>query len=565
MRRALFCGLAVLLALFAGPKVCRAWTQGDLLARLQTEVDKVLAAGHLMPFRMEYGEGDGAPPGYPPHHVAYHEPWMMMYTLGRAYPYVSSASQAQILAYVHNETVLLAPWGTAAWGASGAYRQGDPAGVPEMDLPAAYLRTGTMLYALWTYGHNTGDWSDVQPQWSNLKTIYTQLLSGRHTYELLSGALAMSNLAQQFGDTAAKTQYDGDVATLETEGLNFDTFRANAHLDYSGQSNWFRETAGLAFPMFNLTPEVAAYINSHPALKAAVVNYMEAHPSVQLTGAMGVDVPSPLYCWPLGWMAQAPMGHAGYFDEGCCGGAQIRMMLFNYLAWIQGASPSTLAYYTDAPDALVGDAYYIQNLVTAIESFGAVMTATVTPVVTATRTPTVTPTLTATPMVSATATATVTPTATDTPVVSATPTATPTPTRTATPVVSATASCTATPTNSPTRTPTPALSPTATPTATPSSTASPTPTAGGGPEPPARRFLSPGLADGINDAVVFPAVYVAVTILDMRGREVYHADGRALAWSGRTSDGRLCASGEYIAKLKRRDGSVAYQTLVLVK
>jgi hypothetical protein len=578
MRRRAVCLLGVCLALSAGGSA-QAWSQADLLTRLQSEVDKIIAAGHLMPFRMQYGEGDGAPPGYPPHRYAYHEPWMMMYTLGRAYPHVSAASQAQIVIYVHNEVLLQAPWGTTPLGAGGAYRQGDPAGVPEMDLPAVYLRTGTMLYALWTYGHNTGVWTDIQPQWANLKTIYTGLWSGRHTYELLNGAIAMSALAQQFGDAAAKATYDANIATLETEGLAFDTFRANAHLDYTGQNAWFRETAGIAYPLFNLTAEVAAYINAQPALKTAVVNYMEALPAVQNNGALGVDVPSPLYCWPLGWMGQTPMGHSGYFGEGCCGGAETRMMLFNYLAWVQGAAPATLAYYADAPDALVGDAYYIQNLVTAIESFGAVFTPTVTPVVSPTpsatatpsrtATPSATSTRTATPVVSPTATPTATATRTATPVLSSTATATPTRSRTATPVLSPTPTVTPTPSRTVTRTATtsrtatPVLS--ATPTASTTRTATPSATPAGAGAQLATRFLSPGLADGINDQVAFPPEFTEVSVLGLDGQEVYHAKGSGLTWNGRQADGRTLPSGQYIVKLKRADGMSAYQPVVLVK
>ncbi len=576
MRRAALRGLVILLALAAIPGSGRAWTQSDLVARLQAEVDKIIAAGHLMPFRLEYGEGDGIPPGYPPHHYAYYQPWMMMYTLGRAYPHVSAASQAQIVTYVHNEVLLLAPWGTTPLGATGAYRQGDPAGVPEMDLPAVYLRTGTMLYALWTYGHNTWDWTDIQPQWANLKTIYTGLMSGRHTYELLNGAIAMSALAQQFGDAAAQATYDANIATLETEGLNFNTFRANAHLDYTGQNAWFRETAGIAYPLFNLTAEVAAYINAQPALKTAVVTYMEALPTVQDNGALGVDVPSPLYCWPLGWMAQTPMGHSGYFGEGCCGGAETRMMLFNYLAWIQGAAPATLAYYADAPDALVGDAYYMQSLVTAIESFGPVTTPTPTPVVSPTPSATLTRTFSATPTRTTTPILSPTPSQTETPLLSPTPTATASPTRSATrtatatrtasPTATITLTRTVTPTRTPTRTATPVLSRTPTATITRTCTASPsaTPAPAGTVNPPTR-FLSPGLADGINDRVAFDPGVTELVVYNLQGQEVYQARGSGLTWSGRTTEGKVCPSGQYIAKLTRADGTIAYQPIVIVK
>ncbi len=178
-----------------------------------------------------------------------------------------------------------------------------------------------------------------------------------------------------------------------------------------------------------------------------------------------------------------------------------------------------------------------------------------------------------TPVVSPTPTATVTPTRTATPVVSPTPTATVTPTRTATPVVSPTPTATVSPTRTVTRTrtttgtATPAW--TGTPTPTVSTSATPTPTATraseGGTTRPERRLLSPGLVDGINDRVVFGDEYREIRVLDLRGREVYRAEGSGLSWDGRTTDGRLSPSGEYIAKLRRQDGTLEYQTIVLVK
>ena len=42
------------------------------------------------------------------------------------------------------------------------------------------------------------------------------------------------------------------------------------------------------------------------------------------------------------------------------------MMLFNYFAWVRQAPANELRLLVDVPDALIGDCYYLQNLVTAI-------------------------------------------------------------------------------------------------------------------------------------------------------------------------------------------------------
>ncbi|MGQ0644992.1 MAG: fibronectin type III domain-containing protein [Elusimicrobiota bacterium] len=81
------------------------------------------------------------------------------------------------------------------------------------------------------------------------------------------------------------------------------------------------------------------------------------------------------------------------------------------------------------------------------------------------------------------------------------------------------------------------------------------------------KFLSPGLADGINDVALFGPEAREVAILDVNGREVFRAasDGiRPIVWDCRGNDG-LVPSGAYIAKITDEDGGTSYQTLAVVK
>lgn len=317
-----------------------------LMARLETEVAKIIKAGHLMPFRVQYGEGK-------PRNL-YAEPWMMMFTLARAYPYVSKETQSAICGYLRRETELHPPWSKTALGPSGAYRQGDPEGVPELGLPPKYKATGTMLYALWLWGHHTGDWSLIKTQWTNLQAVFDELAASPPTYELISGAIAMSRMAGVLEDAPAQRRFAAEAVKLMQAGTNFASFRRNAHVAYSGKPDWYRGSDGVVFALFYLTPEVARYIDGQPALKRALESYAARAEAV----------------WPLWWMAQAPVGDGGYFDEGACAGPEMRMMLFNYVAWVRHEPATQLSRWVGVPDALIGDCYYLQNLVTAIESWG---------------------------------------------------------------------------------------------------------------------------------------------------------------------------------------------------
>jgi hypothetical protein len=317
-----------------------------LVSRLDAEVTKTIKAGHLLPFRVQYGEGR-------PRNL-YAEPWMMMFTLARAYPYVTKENQSAITAYLRQETRSCPPWSKTALGPTGASRQGDPKGVAELGLPPKYKPTGTMLYALWLYGQHSGNWSDVKAQWTTLQDSYAELAASPPTYETISGAIGMSRLARAWGDEPRHQRFAAEAVKLMEAGTNFETFRRNAHLAYSGKPDWFRGSDGIAFALFYLTPELARYINEQPELKRRLERYVDQAVAV----------------WPLWWMAQAPVGDWGYFDEGACAGPETRMMLFNYFAWVRQTPARELSLLVDVPDALIGDCYYLQNLVTAIEACG---------------------------------------------------------------------------------------------------------------------------------------------------------------------------------------------------
>lgn len=194
----------------------------------------------------------------------------------------------------------------------------------------------------------------MRSQWKNLQGVYAELAASPPTYELISGAIAMSRMARALGDEPMQQRFTTEAVKLMQAGTSFETFRRNAHLAYSGKPDWFRGSDGIAFALFYLTPEVARYINEQSDLKRAMERYVDQAVAV----------------WPFWWMAQAPVGDGGYFDEGSCAGPETRMMFFNYFAWVRQKPVKELRLLVDVPDALIGDCYYLQNLVTAIESLG---------------------------------------------------------------------------------------------------------------------------------------------------------------------------------------------------
>lgn len=97
--------------------------------------------------------------------------------------------------------------------------------------------------------------------------------------------------------------------------------------------------------------------------------------------------------------------------------------------------------------------------------------------------------------------------------------------------------------------------------------ASAAPAAAAVPAKAPQKILTPATADGINDRAVFGPDAGEVSIMDMRGRRVYHAkfEGKPLVWDGRDGSGRIVPSGVYIAVVVTKSSKRLYQTFAVAK
>ena len=83
-----------------------------------------------------------------------------------------------------------------------------------------------------------------------------------------------------------------------------------------------------------------------------------------------------------------------------------------------------------------------------------------------------------------------------------------------------------------------------------------------------QKFLSPRLADGVNDIATFGLSAQEVSIYSIRGQLVFHGSqqsGTPIIWNCRDGSGRIRESGIYIAKIRKSDSQVLYQSFALVK
>ncbi|HCS78661.1 TPA: hypothetical protein DIV55_02860 [Patescibacteria group bacterium] len=328
---------------------------------LRNEADKILAKGSLAPLRMNYGDIWNLEGLW-----IYLEKGRIITTLAYAYPYLTVAQQQQLKTYV--QAMLAsgaeAPWasGTTKNNGQGVERRLHGYQITDGRFPrypsSNTIPTLHVIYGFWLYGDRTGDWATIQQYWTQIKTYYNNNKSGNGIlYGQLSGFVGMARLTQQFNDTVMR-------ATVETDAnAQFNTALTPATIETRAQATYFTyfyttRNAG-SFPgqpwMFlEVSPEVVRYINNNSNLKTEIQNRLSQFESR----------------YPVWWLHQAPYGARWTGDESVGVTPEIFGLLFPYKRWIQKESPNKLTEYLRSAPLGIGDSYWLESLVSNIESFG---------------------------------------------------------------------------------------------------------------------------------------------------------------------------------------------------
>ncbi len=383
---------------------------GDFVrGELESRVAEMVNLGHMAPTLYFNGLGGGGTSSGGPA-IFYTTPNETIYTLSAAYPYLSPALQGQVKAYLANEMRAYPPYSQGYYspnagkvselkGASREYFTPNPN--ESFNFWPGISVHVSVLYSLWLYSDNTGDWSYVTTNYNALKSIYTNFKSQNNaiaSYPELSGVLGFARIAQHLGQTQ---DYNDAWALAQqgfTSGANFNQFRTNAGSRYPAGGGAY--TAQVF--MFNRNP-IALHFDRDIGL------LLRDHAASQVA-AYTAEVNHNLPVW---WLTGVAMSHG----ENAYATPEISWTNFMLHAYVLDTPINQLVSYLDAPDRK-GDLLYIQKLVAVMEASDA-PSSTPTPTPNGTLTPTQTPTPTRTP--------------TPTPTRASTPTRTPTPTQTRVP------------------------------------------------------------------------------------------------------------------------------------
>lgn len=399
-------------------------TASDLQTKLSNEVQKILAAGHLRPGFMDSGLVGGSfaagnPPTIPGNHLNeyFTTPGETLATLASAIPFLSPTPQAQVKQYLQNEesnvnskveTIAHIGWRNGAQrelfddppeiaavadrtfgdgngtingiSVSGAnlYVASDPRTTIKIFCsgptdPFCMLNPGTFPpdapYGAWKYAVAVGL---TQPQASTLYNSMTGKLMKagvgndmtdanliKYPYILnqyidgYRGYLELEKLAGVTTDITKSTQWC-EFARLVSLRLN--NFSENTPLDNTWNNN---NVLNVARNFMYMTPELANYmINGFSTTGSCTYSAPSVQNKVQ-TAITDYQIVEPF------WFVSK---YDRTYDEGIFHPLHGIPALFQTKAYVLKQPLTELVKYLDQPAFAVGDLYYIQNLVAALQA-----------------------------------------------------------------------------------------------------------------------------------------------------------------------------------------------------
>ena len=281
------------------------------------------------------------------------DPGELLYTMALAYPYLTTQQQLSVRNYMAAEmtrypTLQDLTWGTNEWLKQGVARESFEvafrSSLNNWPPPGRNLST---LYGLWLWSKNTGDWSYAQSHWSEVVALFNLRKGSMLYYSDISGAIGFARLAAHFGYS---TDYNNGVQAAVTgmqAGLNFDTFRTRAEVQYPDPPN---NPTGWYVPVFyGMTPEVGLYLRE------------------QLGGTPQTYLLSKESGNGLRWWYLTRAGIHGEPFESSFVAPQAAWSHFLAHAYVVGQTEAKLTTWLDRPWAK-GDLYSIQKLVAALHA-----------------------------------------------------------------------------------------------------------------------------------------------------------------------------------------------------
>lgn len=364
------------------PVVRQAPGADSLIEILRDEVDRILEAGPLAPLYISFADQESV--GY----QVYQEPGRIITTLAWAYPWLDEARQTATRQYVNQlfADPVHSPWGVTPGGKNGNSNYPLPrdAGSPREEHPKEqwwyandhfgrnrpFLHT---LYGVWLYGFRSGDWQAIDNNWNTIRTRYQNYANSTETqlYGGMGVHIAMARLAQRRDDTATRDTALVNLRNALTQGLNFEAIETIARgtpgeewrSPYGTHPNMYNPNMGSTtyrgWVFLNISPEIGRYLREEsPALRDTVL----------ARNQQGKNN------FPLWWMPKMNYFNRDWTgDEGTGLITEVMGMIAPVERWVVQTPSAQLAQWTRGSPHGIGDSYWLEALVQAIEAHGEII------------------------------------------------------------------------------------------------------------------------------------------------------------------------------------------------
>ncbi len=326
----------------------------NLVTELRAEVDKVLAAGPLAPVRTVYADLEQDP------YFMYWQGGRIITTLAMAWPHLTASQRERNRNYVQTELQddPRAPWTPQGFipPDRGARRE-----LHTFHEPRGWDRYWSMwgnrkptmggFYGLWLYADRSGDWATLQAHYSRISGLYARKAAQCDLYGTMGAHVAMARIARHFNDQTMTTLAVSNAVSAFQAGTNF-ALVENAARKYWKERYDPRQTNLVyqGWMFLDICPEVGRYLADHVKTET-----LERH-------AQGLKQ------YPLFWLREVPYWSRWTGDEGLGIPTELMGMIVPIERWVVNSTSATLAGYTRSAPICLGDCYWIETLILAIEA-----------------------------------------------------------------------------------------------------------------------------------------------------------------------------------------------------
>jgi len=356
----------------------------DLVTLLNTEIEKMVNAGHLTPYYIQkyHMSSVGVRGGkfWPSGLMIYwYHTGELLRAIGYAYPYLNDTLKNRVKTYVNEEINLRDPlesiYPCGSLFQNRIFRHPDTPSFlkngnfncwPYPPWTNDALNQGPaleVLYDLWLYAYQTNDWNYINANWTRIRDLFNAHKNKIDTYGALGGIIGFARLAQKLNQTSYANEA-ANLAISAMENNSFNNFLNTAIARYPDARPSVPQIGERIPVFFHLTPSVGKFLYDHK--RSEIASYLNFSWDLDC-----IFVSSLQWCYlPIQadfmWYVtkggiQADSGETNF------NGPEIAWSVFLAQAYALKKGQSELKNYLDIPWC-VGDLYFIEKLVATIEA-----------------------------------------------------------------------------------------------------------------------------------------------------------------------------------------------------